>query len=224
MGSLIFKKVAIGYDKIPLIKHIDLELNQEKLIALIGENGTGKTTFMKTLLKIIPIIEGDILFDGKSIKNYNQKEWAKVFSAVFSRNFNVPMVRVRELIQISINQSDSVNLKSISELLEITELLDKYANKLSDGQLQKVMIARAILQNTPFVIFDEPTAHLDYKNKPKIFELLKKIVRHTNKTFIVITHEITQAMSMCDEVMYINDNQMYIGTPQEINKLIDVEL
>lgn len=223
MDKLILNQVTVGYPKVPLIRDIHIQLGRGQLIALLGENGTGKSTLMRSLLKLHPIIAGEISYQNQKIEDYSQKEWASVFAAVFSRSKNIPHIKVKELIQIGSSNNSSNQIDKISKLLEIDKLLNQFSTQISDGQLQKVMIARAILQDTPFIIFDEPTAHLDYKNKRKVFELLKKTVVQTQKTFIVITHEILHALAICDECWMIHNQQLYVGSPQEIDSKFNLK-
>ncbi|MGI9526387.1 MAG: ABC transporter ATP-binding protein [Weeksellaceae bacterium] len=223
MDKLVLKNVAIGYHDMLLAEEINLEVDRGKLISLIGENGTGKSTLMYSLLKINPIIKGEIFYRDKSFKEFSQKAWSRIFAAVFSRIEQIPHIKVRELIQIGADIKNEKELENISELLEISGLLTHYATELSDGQLQKVMIARAILQDTPYVIFDEPTAHLDYKNKRIVFELLKKTVEFTGKTFIVITHEVLQALAMSNEIWMFQDKKLHVGTPEEIDSKLNIK-
>lgn len=216
MSLLSIEKLSIGF-KEALVQDINLELEKGKLVFLLGENGSGKSTFMKTLFKIVPPFAGHIKYRGKDIQEINAKLWSQTLSAVFSRIGVVPMIPVNELIEIGSSQPDMDLKSNVIQLLEIEHLLDKYANEISDGQLQKVMIARALLQNTDFVFFDEPTAHLDFKSKSHVFQLLRNLVDSTEKTFIVITHEILYALEMADEIWYITEGKLYKGSSNEID-------
>lgn len=216
MSLLSIEKLSIGF-KEALVQDINLELEKGKLVFLLGENGSGKSTFMKTLFKIVPPFAGQIKYRGKDFQEINAKLWSQTLSAVFSRIGVVPMIPVNELIEIGSSQPDMDLKSNVIQLLEIEHLLDKYANEISDGQLQKVMIARALLQNTDFVFFDEPTAHLDFKSKSHVFQLLRNLVDSTEKTFIVITHEILYALEMADEIWYITEGKLYKGSSNEID-------
>lgn len=222
MIDLTIKNLTIGYNT-SLIHNINLEVNKSKLIVIIGENGSGKSTLMKTLLKLIKPINGEILFKGKSIQYYTPKEWALVFAAVFSRMGQIPEIQVKELMTIGALANNSQYSREVSQWLEIENLWQKYANQISDGQLQKVMIARALMQSTPFVIFDEPTAHLDYKNKIKVLELLKNLVEVSGKTFIIISHDVLQSLYLADEIWYLHHGQLFNGSPQEIDQKFNLE-
>lgn len=222
MKDLKLHELTIGYD-FPLVNNIDLSVSAGKMIALLGDNGSGKTTLMKTLLNIIPPINGNISFKDKNINNFRADEWSEVFSAVFSRMGNIPEIKVNELIRIGAKKHNENYEKDVISWLNIADLSAKYANEISDGQLQKVMIARALIQDTPYVIFDEPTAHLDYKNKNKVFELLQNLVGKSSKTFIIITHEILQALYLSDEIWLLQDQQLFSGTAAEINDRFNLE-
>src|SRR5690606_29815766 len=136
----------------------------------------------------------------------------------FSRIGVVPMIPVRELIEIGAHNTDAAFTQKVINLLGIETLLDKYANEISDGQLQKVMIARALMQNTHYVFFDEPTAHLDFKNKSYVFNLLKELVHSTQKIFIVISHEILHALELADEIWYIDQGKLWKGDAVTIDQ------
>lgn len=217
MSILRLENVGVGYHK-SLVSDIHLKIGQGKLICLLGENGCGKSTLMKTLFKIIPPHEGEIYFNDKNIKQIDARRWSQTISAVFSRVGSIPMIPVKELIEIGTYKKDEELTAQIVQLLEIDDLLSKYATEISDGQLQKAMIARALVQDTDFVFFDEPTAHLDFKAKSQVFNLLKKLVQSTQKTFIVITHEVLYALEMADEIWYIHQGKLYQGTPQEVDQ------
>lgn len=222
MSDLVLKNISIGYQK-PLVQNINIEINSGKLIVLLGENGSGKSTLMKTLLQLIPNLQGEIRYKEKNIQSYSPNEWSQVFAAVFSRLGRIPEIQVDELMEIGSIKKNQELKNQIVHWLEMEDLLPKYANKISDGQLQKVMIARALMQDTPYVIFDEPTAHLDFKNKSKVFEILKDLVQKTGKTFIVISHEILHALYLSDEVWLIQNGTLYHGNPQEINQQFQLE-
>lgn len=217
MSLLEIKNLTIGYQH-GLVKDINISLDKGKLIFLLGENGSGKSTFMKTLFKIIPPLNGNIFYENRNIQEMNSKIWSEKLSAVFSRFGVIPMIPVDEIIEIGSNHIDESWRDKVIELLNIENLLDKLSNEISDGQLQKVMIARALLQNTDFVLFDEPTAHLDFKNKAQVFSLLRNLVNSTNKSFIIISHEILYALEIADEIWYIDNAKLHCGGAQSIDE------
>lgn len=206
MVDLILKDLSVGYQK-TLISNISIEIPLGQLIGVVGRNGSGKSTLGKTLLKIEPPLTGDILYKNKSIARYSTQEWATVFSAVFSRVPSVPHIRVTELIDLGCNENKLLK-EQIIEQLGIGFLLQNFGDEISDGQLQKVFIARALYQDTPYVLLDEPTAHLDYIAKRETFELLKKIVEKTEKTLLIISHEMDYIKEYSNCIYMIGDKKL----------------
>lgn len=219
MNKLCFEKVSFGYDK-AIINDFSTCVKEKDLIAILGENGTGKTTLLKTLLKFIKPIKGTITYNNKNIESINAKQWSCVFSTVLSGKNHQPEIKVKDLLSID-KRISSEEQRFWEQKIGITELLDKYVNKISQGQLQKVMIVRAFMQGTPFMIFDEPTAHLDYKNKRKVFEALRNIVNETEKTIIIISHEIEYSLNLADRVWLIQDGKIHEGKPKEIKSILN---
>lgn len=222
MSHLILKNAIVGYDR-PLIQNMNAEVLPGRLISLIGENGSGKTTLMKTFLKLIKPLDGCIFYKEQHIDKFSSGEWSEVFAAVFSRMGVIPEIRVKDLIYIGQNKRNESRFQEVCNWLGINHLADNFANRISDGQLQKVMIARALMQDTPFIIFDEPTAHLDFKNKMQVFELLQRLVHKTGKTFIVITHEVLHAVYLSDEIWLIQNGQLFSGLAADINEKFQLE-
>ncbi len=220
------KNLQIGYNDKVILSNISAEMHKGELIGLLGENATGKSTLMKTLLKIISPISGTITCEGKNQNEYSQREWATLFSAVSSNQEVVPAIPVKELILLGdlpnrYAQNKNKNLKTqkleqISDWLNIKPLLNRLANELSDGQIQKVFIARALMQDTPYVLFDEPTAHLDYKGKFTTFDLLADLAHKTKKCFLVATHELELALETIDKIWLIKEGEFYTGIPEEV--------
>ena len=209
--SLVLKNLSVGY-KSSVLNGINREINSPKLIGIIGRNGSGKSTLTKTLLKIIPPINGEILLNNKNINDFSVKEWATYFSAVFSGVPNVPHILVNEMIDLGCNKNNPQKPEIIN-WLKIENLINKYADELSDGQLQKVMIARALNQNTPYIILDEPTNHLDYIAKDEIFDLIKKIVQNRQKTVFLISHEIDKVKNVADEIWLVENGKIINLSP-----------
>lgn len=218
MNKLCFEKVSFGYDK-AIINDFSTCLKEKELIAILGENGTGKTTLLKTLLKFIKPIEGTITYNNKNIESINAKQWSYVFSTVLSGKNHQPEIKVKDLLSIG-RRISSEEQRFWEQKIGIIEILDNYVNKISQGQLQKVMIVRAFMQGTQFMIFDEPTAHLDFKNKRKVFEALRNIVTETEKTIIIISHEIEYSLSLADRIWLIQDGKIHEGQSKEIKSIL----
>lgn len=222
MNKLIFNNLNVGYSNKSIIENINLEVDKGKFIAILGENGAGKSTLLHSILGIINSLKGEILLDKKNIKSIQSTDLALEIAAVFSKLESVPQVKVKDLIQIgnvrnfTPEKTSESQLLSLCKTIGIENLLSKFANELSEGQLQLVMIARALHQNTAFVLMDEPTANLDLGNQYSIFELIKNLKNLTAKTFLMATHEVDLALQFADEIWWIESGKLHAGIPEEI--------
>lgn len=216
--NLELKSLDIGYRK-TMLQDINVTIESPKLIGIVGRNGSGKSTLMKTLLKLIPPKNGEIILNDTSINQYTNNQWATCFAAVFSRLSHIPHLRARDVMRIGTRSNETLEEK-VTELLGIRPLLGIFADELSDGQLQKILIARAICQNTPYLILDEPTAHLDYVAKKEILYTLKQIVATLQRTVLVISHEVELIAKLSDEVWWIEESNLRVMNPLRFKNMI----
>ena len=225
MEMLRVNQLAIGYqpDKV-LAKDLNLSLQSGQLVGLIGQNGVGKSTFIRTICGLQQRIAGEITIEGKEISNQEQKELAKKISVVLTGKPESLNLSVLELVALgrhpysgwlgNLKGQDLNKVEEAITAMEINYLAKKRLFELSDGQLQKVMIARALAQETDIIILDEPTSHLDLKNKIEVLELLKKIAKN-GKAVLISTHEVQLSAKACDVFWCMDFNKdMLIGYPQ----------
>ncbi|NVK52645.1 MAG: ABC transporter ATP-binding protein [Flavobacteriaceae bacterium] len=224
------KDLSIGYQQkkqqLIVAKNINITINQATFTALIGKNGVGKSTLLRTLTKVQQPLSGNVYLKNKSISAYSHKELATELSLVLTDGLPESQLTVFELIALGrqpyTNWIDKLQANDISKInwaieqTEITHLKDKKFYELSDGQLQRVMIARALAQDTEIIILDEPTAHLDMHHTYKIFLLLKKLVATTGKTILISTHQINLALELVDELIVMKSNSIASGRTQDI--------
>lgn len=224
--------LTIGYTDIKKQKIVksDLEFNTSKgeFICLIGKNGIGKSTLLKTLSKVLPKMDGSILINGTPIEQINQKTLSVLISVVLSEQLPESNLSVYELVALGrqphtnwIDNLSEEDHQKILEALNLTNTLYLKENnifELSDGQLQKVLIARALSQDTPIIILDEPTAHLDIHHKIETFQLLKKLSKEVDKTIIISTHEIHWAIELADTIWLMTEENFYTDTPDNLKK------
>lgn len=206
--------LSIGYNNKPIIKEIDITTNTNKLIGVIGRNGRGKSTLLKTLSGLLPPVSGKFIFNDIDIFNIPEKERAKIISIVSTKQTYIGNISVKEYIAFGrfpytnwfgiYKEQDNIEINKAIELCNVNELVNRNYDELSDGEKQKVNIARAIAQNTPIIILDEPTAHLDLINKVEILKLLKTLVTSQNKSIIISTHQVEYALQICDEIWLVN--------------------
>ena len=226
------ENLAIGYSQKKATKsvasNINLEIEKGNFIALVGENGIGKSTLLRTLSKIQKPLFGEIFINKQNISNFSEKELAKVFSLVLTERLPESQLTVFELIATGrqpytnwIDKLSSADIEKINwaiSLTEIENLKEKYFYELSDGQFQRVLIARALAQDTDIILLDEPTAHLDLHHKFNVFSLLKELVKNTNKTIIVSTHEVNLALQLVDEFIVFKKEGIFHDSLSEIIK------
>ncbi len=227
---LNIKNLNIGYNHKTIARDINLSLLQGEFCVLLGKNGSGKSTLIKTISSIIPKLSGEIILNDKEIEQYNAKEKSKLLSTVLTDKIGLPL-SVKEILYLGrqaytsffdiLNNRDIDIIQNVVKDLELDAFLDLPIQKLSDGERQKVMIARALAQETPFIILDEPTTHLDLENKALLLKLLKKISRKQNKGILFSTHDVNLVLPIVDKV-WLLDNALLkeFDTIETINQAI----
>ncbi len=225
---LSISNACIGYragkKKTTVATGITVDIHQGNLVCLLGKNGIGKSTLLRSISKVQPLLSGKISIKGKDIEDYSPQEFSKVMSLVLTEKLPESNLTVYELIALgrqpytdwlgSITKSDSVIIEKALKATHTSHLSLQKTNELSDGQLQKVLIARAIAQDTECIILDEPTAHLDIHHKIETFTLLKKLAKDFGKTILISTHEVQIALQLADELWLMNDDQFIANTPE----------
>jgi len=223
-------KLGIGYfnrkEATCVIDNINLSLNKGNFVCVLGKNGIGKSTLLRTLTKVQPKLSGEITLNGKPLETVSNPELAKKMSLVLTERIPESNLSVYELIALGrqpytnwigkLNDKDHQQINLAIKQVHLEDLLDKKHDELSDGELQKVMIARALAQDTELIILDEPTAHLDIHNKIEIFTLLKKLCKELHKTILISTHEIHLALQLSNELWLINDSGIVSGQTESL--------
>jgi iron complex transport system ATP-binding protein len=222
--------LTIGYQQKKqqkvIARGIHLAIKRGTFTAVIGKNGIGKSTLLRTLSSLQKPLEGAIFINQKNSTTYQHHELATTISLVLTERLPESQLTVFELIALGrqpytnwIDSLSKTDLEKIHWAIKETNLEELQNNRfyeLSDGQLQRVLIARALAQDTQIIILDEPTAHLDLHQTIAIFELLKKLAISTQKTILISTHEINLATKMCDELIVLADDKIYAGTTAEL--------
>jgi iron complex transport system ATP-binding protein len=192
------KSIEVGY-KTPLLS-ANLTLETGKLYALIGKNGSGKTTLLQSIIGTNPTLNGEILVDEKSIYSMSNSERAKKIAFVETKFVGVFYLTGSEYVAIGrtpytnalgrLSETDKMQITKSLEILDITYLADKFTTQMSDGERQLLQVARALAQETPYILLDEPTAFLDYSNKRNLIEKLKKIAQEQQKCILLSCHDL----------------------------------
>lgn len=222
---LELKNTTIGY-KTLLIKGVEASLDLGEVCLLIGNNGVGKTTLIKRILNQIPVLDGEIFLKGKNIKTFSTKEIAEEIAVVFSKgqipaNYTlVDLIALGKYIHypfyFELNSSDKQQVDEIIESLKLNQYRNLPLTKLSDGNLQKAFIGRALAQNSPFIILDEPTTHLDEENKISILKILRKLAEEHNKLILFSSHDWRLAKEFADKIWYVKDGKLQAGIAEDI--------
>ncbi len=227
------KNLSIGYSNKRnsniLIKNINIDIPKGKLTAIIGLNGAGKSTLIKTLAKQLPKLGGDFYVNNKNATLYSNNDWAKKISWVQTNTETALNITVEEFISLGrqpytnwFDQLSTTDINIINTVIKnanLKELRKKNCNELSDGQLQRVTIARALAQDTEVIILDEPTTHLDIINKISTLNLLKELCETHGKTIVFTTHEIEFALQTANYILGISKNNVFMNsTKTTINK------
>mgnify|MGYP002712973047 CR=1 FL=1 len=221
------QNLSIGYttkkDDIVVSDNIDITLQKGELVGLIGANGIGKSTLLRTLTKVQKPLNGSIFIDGNNLDEISQIDLAKSLSLVLTEPIASKNLSVLELVALgrqpytnwigNITALDKTIINQALAHINIQDLKDKKCFELSDGQLQKVLIARALAQDTDLIILDEPTTHLDMYHKVFILKLLQKLVKDTQKTILFSSHEIDLAIQLCDKLIVMTKDAVVVDAP-----------
>jgi iron complex transport system ATP-binding protein len=221
------EQLSIGYKtntmETVVTSAINFELQKGQLIGLVGANGIGKSTLLRTLIKVQPALSGSILLNGKNLKSVSNLDLAKQLSIVLTEPLTSKNLSVYELVALgrhpytnwigTLSDDDTAKVNQALGLVNISDLKDKRCYELSDGQLQKVMIARALSQDTDLIVLDEPTTHLDMYHKAYILKLLQKLTKETGKTILFSSHEIDLAIQLCDSMIVMKENKVICDQP-----------
>jgi len=226
------ENLSVGYrskkEKYPIVSDISITFKKGELIGLIGINGSGKSTLLRTLSGLQLPLSGKIILDNQELSTITSQELAKKMSVVLTKQQISKNLSVIELVSLgrqpytnwlgTLSQTDHHSITQALTLTKTTSLKDKKCFELSDGQLQRVLIARALAQDTDLILLDEPMSHLDLHHKAALLKLLTTIAHEQNKTVIYATHDIEYALNLCDQLIIIQKEKAIYNTPEQLIK------
>ena len=227
--TIQLKNLSIGYQTRHGVKtvaeNISGSILSGQLTCLLGPNGVGKSTLLRTLSAFQPKIDGSILIVGKEIATFSDKELSRLIGVVLTEKPDVRNMTVRELVCLgrspytgfwgTYSKEDLCVVDEAIALVGIEALSQRMVHTLSDEERQKVMIAKALAQQTPVIFLDEPTAFLDYPSKVEMLQLLRRISREAEKTVFLSTHDVELALQLAD-VLWLMTGSIAIGSPWEL--------
>lgn len=227
MSVIRLDNVTFAYDRMAVLKDLSITIEENEFWAVIGPNGSGKSTFLKLISGCLKPRKGRITINNKHVKSFTSRQMAGILSIVhqefvpvfgFSVMETVLMARYsRQKGPLFESLQDRIASENALKATETLEFADRSLDHLSGGERQRVFIARALAQETPIVLLDEPTSHLDLKHQIQVFDLLKKTQIEHKKTIILVTHDINLAAQYCDKVLLLGRSGIHKeGKPEEI--------
>ncbi|MCM1108279.1 MAG: ABC transporter ATP-binding protein [Clostridium sp.] len=209
-------------------KHINASLRSGELTCLLGANGAGKSTLLRTLSAFQPPLEGEVTVMGHPLAEYTDRRLATTVGVVLTERWDVSNLTVEDVVAMGrspytgfwgkLNAEDRARVEEAIGWVRIEHLTKRTVQTLSDGEQQKVMIAKALAQETPVIFLDEPTAFLDYPSKAEVMQLLHRLTRMMDKTVFLSTHDLEMALQTADR-LWLMDKQTGVvtGTPEDLS-------
>jgi len=229
--NITLSHLDIGFKTRPadlvLVRNIQTGVRQGEMVGIIGRNGSGKTTLIRTLCRLIPGLAGELVFNGRNIRQYTNHELSKIIGYVSTTQVVLANLNIFELVSLgriphtnwlgSLSGPDMNKIKKAIDLTGLDNLKDRKINEISDGERQRAMIARTLAQDTEFILLDEPTAFLDMIHRYEIIHLLHSLTRPPhNKTVVFSTHDINIALQYADKFWILKDGGMVEGAPEDL--------
>jgi iron complex transport system ATP-binding protein len=218
--------LSIGYGKNIVQKELNLTADSGRLICIIGRNGCGKSTLLRTLSGLQPALSGQVLIGSKNIAKLSDYQRSTLLSLVLTDKIEVENMTIFELAALgrypytswngNLSKEDKKIVQQALNQVNLLHLQNKNLSEASDGEKQRAVIAKALAQDTPLVLLDEPTSHLDLINRIEIMMLLRSLSVTTKKTFILSTHELDLALKMADYIWLMNKNGIAAGIPEDL--------
>ncbi len=228
--NIELKQLSVGYQQqgeapLEVLKDLNLSAAPGEMVALIGSNGIGKSTLLRTLAGFQPWFSGDVLIKGRSLKILNARETARTMSFVSTEIVRVPNLTVFDMVAYGrfpytnwigmLTEEDQYIVSDAIRKVGLEGFEKRPVMQISDGERQRAMIARALAQDTPVIILDEPTAYLDVSNKYEIFHLLQLLAFEKKKTVVLSTHDLNIALREVDKLWLIAPEGNYQGAPED---------
>ena len=233
------KNMSIGYAaNQPIFSAINFMAEEGDMIALLGVNGIGKSTLLRTISGLQARTGGSLLLNGLDIYSLSSSERAKQISVVLTERLSIDNITVKDFMALGrtpytgwlgqLSEADEREVGLVVSVMKIEKLQARLFNQLSDGEKQKAIIARALCQQTPVMILDEPTAFLDFRNKREIMDILKTISDSLKKTIILSTHDIEASLVYCNKFWVMTEAGVFReikrteGFKEEVVQALDI--
>ena len=221
------EQMTVGYDGKPLIENINIQVKRGEILTLIGPNGSGKSTILKSMIKELKLIAGTVVLDGRDMADLRERDIAKKLAIVMTERIKAELLTCRDIAATGrypytghlglLTKEDRAIVDAALETVHAKDFADRPFSAISDGQRQRVLLARAIAQQPEIIVLDEPTSFLDVKHKLELLDILKSMVREQNVAVIVSLHELDLAQKISDRVVCVAHNRIdRCDTPENI--------
>ena len=219
--------LAVGYGGAPVLENLDLRLERGEILSLIGPNGSGKTTLLKTLIRQLAPVKGTICLKGKALTQYAPLGLAREVSVLLTDRIHPELMTCREVVAAgryphtgsfgTLRERDRAILEEAMDQVRITDLADRFYSQCSDGQKQRVMLARALCQEPELLVLDEPTSYLDLRYQLQLLQLLQRLTRTRGMSVLMSLHEVDLASKVSHRIACIRGNRIErFGPPEEV--------
>lgn len=222
------QNLTVGYGEKAILSDINQTLEPGRLVCLLGSNGVGKSTILRTLAGFQPPLSGEVLLDGRNLSSLTLAERSKAVSIVLTERVEVPYMKVADLVGMgrspytgffgTLTKEDKAIVGEAIEMVGITSLAERTIDTLSDGERQKAFLAKALAQQTPIILLDEPTAFLDFHAKISTLRLMQKLAHETNKIILMSTHDVEMALRLSDILWIVQDGKIQTGTTASLTE------
>ena len=211
------KNLSFAYGKREILRDVSFKAESGEIVGILGNNGAGKSTLVTCLNHILKPKSGKIILNGKDAETLSKRELAQYISYVAHKNeqtqttvFDSVLLGRKPYIKWSIGQEDIAVCDEIIERVGLSEMKLRALDELSGGELQKVMLARALVQQPKVMLLDEPTSNLDPKNQYEMMKLVRQVADEKNITVLVVIHDLSLAMRFCDKFLLMKDGKVFI--------------
>lgn len=226
-GFLETEKLSVGYDGKPLIRDVCLQVQRGKIVTLIGPNGSGKSTILKTIVGQLSKVSGTVLLEGAPMERCGQKEIAKRMAILMTERIHPELMTCYDVVSTGrypytgalglLGKKDKRIVEESLELVHGRDMADRPFDAISDGQRQRILLARALCQTPEIIVLDEPTSYLDIRYKLELLTILKTMVREKNLAVLMSLHELDLAQRVSDTVVCVSGDRIdRMGPPEEI--------
>lgn len=221
------EKMSVGYDGKPLIEEVEIALRKGEILTLLGPNGAGKSTILKSIAGQLSLLAGTVRLDGEDMKSLTGAELSRKMAVVMTRRLRGELMTCEDVVATGrypytgrfgvLSKQDHKAVENAMELVQVAEIKELMFDRISDGQRQRVMLARAICQEPEILILDEPTSYLDVRHKLEFLSILQKLCRERKLTVILSLHELELAEKISDRILCVNGSTVdRTGTPEEV--------